>query len=65
MFREADAAVRLSEYRPYDWLVDTVDLDFRLEPTSTRVRAKLAMLVTLSVLVSLTQLPAAEKSVCV
>ena len=43
MFREADAAVRLSEYRPYDWLVDTVDLDFRLEPTATRVRAKLAM----------------------
>ena len=29
------------------------------------IRAKLAMLVTLSVLVSLTQLPAAEKSVCV
>jgi len=43
MFREADTAVRLSEYRPYDWLVDTVDLDFQLEPTATRVRAKLAM----------------------
>ncbi len=43
MFREADAAVHLSEYRPYDWLVDTVDLDFRLEPAATRVRAKLAM----------------------
>ncbi len=44
MFREADAApVRLSEYRPYDWLVDTVDLDFTLNATATRVRAKLAM----------------------
>jgi aminopeptidase N len=44
MMREADAtAVRLSEYRPYDWLVDTVDLDFQLEPQATRVRAKLAM----------------------
>jgi aminopeptidase N len=44
MFREADAApVRLSEYRPYDWLVDTVDLDFTLDATATRVRAKLAM----------------------
>jgi aminopeptidase N len=44
MMREADAnAVRLSEYRPYDWLVDTVDLDFQLDPKATRVRAKLAM----------------------
>ena len=43
MFREADAAVHLSEYRPYDWLVDTVDLDFQLDPSATRVRAKLAM----------------------
>ncbi len=43
MFREADAAVRLSEYRPYDWLVDTVDLDFQLDPKATRVRAKLVM----------------------
>ncbi len=43
MFREADTAVRLSEYQPYDWLVDTVDLDFQLEPAATRVRATLAM----------------------
>lgn len=44
MFREADATpVRLREYRPYDWLVDTVDLDFQLEPKATRVRSKLVM----------------------
>jgi aminopeptidase N len=44
MFRDADAtAVRLSEYRPYDWLVDTVDLDFQLDPKATRVRANLVM----------------------
>ena len=42
--READAqAVRLSEYRPYDWLIDTVDLDFQLEAKATRVRSKLIM----------------------
>jgi aminopeptidase N len=42
--READAtAVRLSEYRPYDWLVDTVELDFALEPKATHVRSKLLM----------------------
>jgi aminopeptidase N len=44
MKREADAAaVRLSEYRPYDWLVDKVDLDFQLDPKATRVRANLFM----------------------
>jgi len=42
--READAqAVRLSEYRPYDWLIDAVDLDFQLEAKATRVRSKLVM----------------------
>jgi len=44
MFREADAtAVKLSEYKPYDWLIDTVDLDFQLDPKATRVQAKLVM----------------------
>jgi aminopeptidase N len=44
MSRDADAtAVRLSEYRPYDWLVDTVELDFQLDPKATRVRSKLVM----------------------
>ncbi len=35
--------VRLSDYRPPDWLVDTVDLDVRLHPTATRVIARLAL----------------------
>jgi aminopeptidase N len=42
--READAqAVRLSEYRPFDWLIDSVELDFQLDAKATRVRSKLAM----------------------
>ncbi|MBX6329381.1 MAG: aminopeptidase N [Pseudolabrys sp.] len=35
--------VRLSDYRPPDWLVDTVHLDISLHPTRTRVRARLAL----------------------
>src|SRR5581483_7030920 len=35
--------VRLNDYRPPDWLVDTVSLDVSLHPTQTRVRAKLAL----------------------
>src|SRR5580704_769025 len=35
--------IRLSDYRPPAYLIDTVDLDFRLEPTATRVRASLAV----------------------
>ncbi|HRF07235.1 MAG TPA: aminopeptidase N [Xanthobacteraceae bacterium] len=42
--READAqAVRLSEYRPYDWLIDSVGLDFQLDPKATRVRSTVVM----------------------
>ena len=33
--------IHLSDYRPPAFLVDTVDLDFHLEPSATRVRAKL------------------------
>ncbi len=33
--------VRLADYRPPDWLVDTVHLDVSLHPTATRVRARL------------------------
>ncbi|MFD1332503.1 aminopeptidase N, partial [Methylopila musalis] len=33
--------VRLADYRPSDFLIDTVDLDVRLDPTATRVTAKL------------------------
>jgi aminopeptidase N len=37
------APVRLADYRPPDWLVDTVHLDVALHPTETRVRARLAV----------------------
>ncbi len=36
-------AVRLSEYRPPDFLIDSVDLDISLHRTQTRVRARLAI----------------------
>jgi aminopeptidase N len=35
--------VRLEDYRPPDWLVDTVELDVSLDPGGTRVRATLAL----------------------
>jgi aminopeptidase N len=35
--------VRLSEYRPPDWLVETVDLDVQLHPTRAPVRATLKL----------------------
>src|SRR5215813_1647832 len=35
--------VRLQDYRPPDWLVDTVELDVSLAPSATRVRATLLL----------------------
>ncbi|MGH9808111.1 MAG: M1 family aminopeptidase, partial [Terriglobia bacterium] len=35
--------IRLKDYRPPDWLVETVALDFSLHPTQTKVRATLAL----------------------
>ncbi len=35
--------IRLKDYRPPDWLVETVSLDFSLHPTQTKVRATLAL----------------------
>jgi aminopeptidase N len=35
--------VRLADYKPPAFLVDEVDLDFRLEPNATRVRARLSL----------------------
>jgi aminopeptidase N len=35
--------VRLQDYRPPDWLVDTVNLDVSLDRTATRVRTTLAL----------------------
>jgi aminopeptidase N len=34
--------VRLKDYRPPDWLVETVSLDVSLHPTATKVRAAIA-----------------------
>ncbi len=41
MRTEEHRPVRLSEYRPPDWLIETVELDFKLHPTQTPVRATL------------------------
>src|ERR1051326_5066979 len=41
MRTEEHRPVRLEDYRPPDWLIDTVDLDVSLDPNATRVRAKL------------------------
>ena len=43
MRTEEPRPVRLSEYRPPDWLVETVDLDVSLHPTQTPVRATLKL----------------------
>src|SRR5712691_4585470 len=43
MRTEEARSVRLQDYRPPDWLVETVDLDIALHPTATRVRASLKL----------------------
>jgi aminopeptidase N len=44
MMRTEEArAIRLSDYRPPDWLVETVHLDVALDPTRTRVCATLKL----------------------
>jgi aminopeptidase N len=43
MRTEESRPVRLSEYRPPDWLVETVELDIKLHPTRTPVRATLRL----------------------
>jgi len=35
--------IRLEDYRPSDWLIDTVDLDISLHPHQTQVRALLGL----------------------
>ena len=42
MRTEEPRPVRLKDYRPPDWLIETVELDVSLDPTATVVRAKLA-----------------------
>jgi aminopeptidase N len=43
MRTEEPRPVRLKDYRPPDWLIETVDLDLSLDPTATTVRAKLRL----------------------
>ena len=43
MRTEEARPVRLEDYRPPDWLVETVELDVSLDPRATRVRATLAL----------------------
>jgi aminopeptidase N len=43
MRTEQSPPVCLQDYRPPDWLVETVDLDVSLDPKATRVRATLAL----------------------
>ncbi|MBO0753145.1 MAG: aminopeptidase N, partial [Bradyrhizobiaceae bacterium] len=43
MRTEQAVPIHLSDYRPPDWLVKTVELDVSLDPANTIVRAKLAL----------------------
>jgi aminopeptidase N len=43
MRTEQAVPVRLADYRPPDWLVETVDLDVSLDATKTLVRARLKL----------------------
>src|SRR5688572_16096347 len=43
MRTEQSVPIRLDDYRPPDWLVETVDLDVSLQATAARVRAALRL----------------------
>jgi aminopeptidase N len=43
MRTEEPRPVRLKDYHPPDWLIETVELDISLHPTATTVRAKLKL----------------------
>jgi len=43
MRTEQALPIRLEDYRPPDWLVETVELDVSLDPKATRVVARLAL----------------------
>src|SRR5580704_18956431 len=43
MRTEQAPPVRLQDYRPPDWLIETVDLDVSLDPSATTVRARLKL----------------------
>jgi aminopeptidase N len=43
MTRQEPKVIRLADYRPPDYRIETVALEFDLEPQSTRVKARLAL----------------------
>jgi aminopeptidase N len=43
MRTDTPQVIRLADYRPSDFLIDRVELSFRLHPTATRVTASLAL----------------------
>src|SRR5579872_6464437 len=43
MRTEEPRPIRLKDYRPPDWLIETVELDVSLDPTATVVRSKLSL----------------------
>ena len=43
MRTDAPPLIRLADYRPPDFLIDTVDLDISLDLATTRVRARLTL----------------------
>ena len=43
MKSETPQPIRLGDYRPTPYLIDTVHLDFNLDPTATRVTSRLAL----------------------
>ena len=43
MRTETPQPIRLADYRPPAFLVDTIELDFDLKPSATRVKARLAL----------------------
>ncbi|MGH6771813.1 MAG: aminopeptidase N, partial [Xanthobacteraceae bacterium] len=43
MRTEQAPTIRLADYRPPDWLVETVALDVSLDPAATKVRATLQL----------------------
>ena len=43
MRTETGQTIYLKDYKPFDWLVETVDLEFSLQPSTTKVRAVLLL----------------------
>ena len=43
MKTETPQPIHLSDYKPVPYLIDSVDLDFRLDPQATEVRSRLSL----------------------